>query len=159
MPRQLLVLLVPLDGSPLAELALPHAAFLAKRLRARILLLRVNPEIGAGVDPYTIRRLAEEDSARAHAYLDVQQQKLGQAGLAAEGIIRVGDPVPTITAVVRERSVSYVVMTTHGRSGLQRALFGSVADGVIRESPVPVVVIRPSQPLPSQFAHLAAHVH
>lgn len=158
MPRSSLPLLVPLDGSPVAELALPHAALLAKRLPGRLLLLRVNPEIGAGVDPYTMRRLAEEDGALARVYLAEQQRKLAEIGLSAEGVVRVGEPAPAIVDVVREYGVAFVVMTTHGRSGLQRAVFGSVADRVLRESPAPVVVVRPGQPLPRPFAHLATQV-
>lgn len=158
MPRSSLPLLVPLDGSPLAELALPHAALLAKRLPGRLLLLRVNPEIGAGVDPYTMRRLAEEDGALARVYLAEQQRKLAEVGLPVEGLVRVGEPTQAIVDVVREYGVAFVVMTTHGRSGLQRAVFGSVADRVLRESPAPVVVVRPGQPLPRQFTHLATQV-
>lgn len=158
MPRAPLLVLVPLDGSPLAELALPHAALLAKRLPSRLLLLRVNPEIGGGLDPYTMRRLAEEDGAVARAYLAEQQRKLAEIGVGAEGVVRVGEPVSAISDVIRERGVAFVVMTTHGRSGLQRAFFGSVADRLLRESPVPVMVVRPGQPLPARYAHLATQV-
>ena len=144
-------ILVPLDGSPLGEHALPTAADLAHRSGARLVLLRA-----AG----------ENDHAEAEAYLD--QLPAEAFGLVAasgaatplplspgmqppvERLIVTGSPAEAILAGVRDQAADLIVMTTHGRSGVHRLLLGSVAEKVIAASPVPVWLVRADHPaLPS----------
>jgi nucleotide-binding universal stress UspA family protein len=75
--------------------------------------------------------------------LSAVERELGAAGLDTTSVVRDGDPAAEIVAEVRGAEADLVVMATHGRSGLARALLGSVADGVVTHSPVPVVLLRP----------------
>jgi nucleotide-binding universal stress UspA family protein len=79
----------------------------------------------------------------AVAGLAALERELGAAGLDATSVVREGDPAAEIVAEVGRAGADLVVMATHGRSGLARALLGSVADGVVTRAPVPVVLLRP----------------
>ncbi|HEY7294030.1 MAG TPA: universal stress protein [Dehalococcoidia bacterium] len=155
---QLRSLAVPLDGSALAEQALPAATELAQALAVRLLLLRVEPLLlvpfttGAEYLPYPAT-LEQEALAAAQAYLDTTQQRL-PAGVAAETALLRGAPADTIASYVRERSVDLVVMTTHGRGGLRRLALGSTADRLVRAG-LPVLLLRSAVPAPARATHLS----
>jgi nucleotide-binding universal stress UspA family protein len=126
-------LLVPLDGMPLAETALPLAQLLAGVLDADLELLRVLP--------------LERDSSRqaesdAEAYLVRVQSTLD--GPPPEVMTRVlhGDPGKCIVQEAKARHVGCVVMTSHARAGMRRTVLGSVADYVVAHSPAPTVLTR-----------------
>jgi nucleotide-binding universal stress UspA family protein len=124
-------ILVPLDGTAEAAVALAPAIALAKATAARVTVARVvgGPDGGDAVAAsHNLERVADE---------------LRSAGLAAENVMRYGDPVDEIVAEVDEGGHELVVMATHGRGGLDRALMGSVATGVVAGSPVPVMLLRP----------------
>jgi|GEM_PF-63966 len=131
------VILVPLDGSPLAERALPQALVLAHLSEARIVLLQVIPPTDDGVTS----EAEEEGFIRAgEAYLrELAKREAG--GLEVETAIRGGEPAMAILEEVKRRDVDLVVMSTHGRSGPGRWIYGSVADAVMRHSPVPVILV------------------
>jgi nucleotide-binding universal stress UspA family protein len=149
-------ILVPLDGSALAEAILPFTEQVAGPLDAEVILLSVVAPItpieavaGAGYvapDSFTLREL---DAKR---YLAEVQARLSKKGIRSRGIAVVGLPSEEILAAVKTTGADLVAMTTHGRSGLGRALFGSVAEAVLRASPVPVLLIR----MTSKTATLAA---
>lgn len=153
--------LVPLDGSPFAELVLPEAVALARRMGSAVELLRIHPYVPldyqSDADAGAVQLDArEEDDARAYVE-DVA------ARLAAE------EP-PILPRVIVHRSVptalaeeamngpaTLLVMTSHGRTGLRRSFVGSVADGVLRASEVPVLLWRPEPddaPAPERFEQL-----
>ena len=135
-------ILVPLDGSELAERALPIATALAKPSGARLMLVRAAwAHVLAGVDPTDAQVKAVRE---AEAYLQ------GVTGRAATQNVRAEARVPYDTAAegilmeVDDSDADLVVMCTHGRSGLGRLIYGSVAEEVIRRSPVPVLLVRPT---------------
>lgn len=122
-------LIVPLDGSELAEKALPVAQQFARALDAQLILLGV-------ILP--IWRL-EPPSEDPPAYLVT-----AAAGLAAssvEVLERSGEPAAEIATLAQERAAAAVVMATHGRTGVMRTVLGSVAGSVVHRSTVPVVLI------------------
>jgi nucleotide-binding universal stress UspA family protein len=126
-------ILVPLDGSELSEAILPLVG---------------GGEHPWGVEVLLVRTLAAESPApssaegEALAYLAAQARALEHAGLRVRCEVWYGDPSQTIVnAAVRER-VSLIAMTTHGRRGLDRLHFGSVAESVVRKAPVPVLLVR-----------------
>lgn len=144
-------IIVPLDGSELAEQVLPHAASLAKTLDLGVTLLRVTPTAG---DYYRFMEypmprfddLPEQLDAEALGYLENQGSKLRHQGVApVEEKLAHGPPAIAVADFARETAHSLVAMTTHGRSGLGRWILGSVADRVIRHSGGPVLVIRASE--------------
>lgn len=140
-------MLVPLDGSEVAEAILLFAEQVAGPLDAEVILFRVieppSPVelvASAGVvapDTFTVR------DVEAKAYLSEIQRRLSKKGLRARTRVALGGPpAEEILAAARATGADLIAMATRGRSGLGRALFGSVAESVLRASPVPVLLIR-----------------
>jgi nucleotide-binding universal stress UspA family protein len=142
--RGLRRVLVPLDGSPLAEAILPLVATLAHGQELEIGLLRVMPSTPPPVSGDTIQAVDIMARLRveAEAYLAGLAEALAAAGWRVLTAVRVGDAATEIVAAAREYDPDLIAMTTHGRSGLQRLLFGSVAEAVLRTTPVPVLFHR-----------------
>lgn len=140
-------ILVPLDGSPLAETALTHAEEIAKKEDAEIIILRVpehiEPKFPAQAYAASIRqqRAAEEE---AEEYINEKVAKLSRKHIKAEGITREGPVLETIIAVAEETNADMITMSTHGWKGLQRLLKGSVAEKVVQNAHIPVMVIHPN---------------
>ena len=138
---------VPLDGSELAELALPYAEELATALSLEVLLVRVartdhlafSYEEFAGRIPDFTSDL-EREAAR---YLEAVSEGLRNRGLAVRHRVLGGAPAPSLLDLARETPRNLIAMTTHGRSGLTRWVMGSVAEAMIRGSGDPVLVVRP----------------
>jgi nucleotide-binding universal stress UspA family protein len=134
-------LIVPLDGSPLAEQVLPHTVALAKALALRVLLVRVPFVPIAGYLP-GYKDLPEIEEAQAKEYLYKVSGNLGQQGLpSVEVRLLHGNAAGAIVDLARETPNSLVTMTTHGRSGVGRWVLGSVTGRVVRHSGVPVLVV------------------
>jgi nucleotide-binding universal stress UspA family protein len=87
-----------------------------------------------------------DSDQKAARYLDSVRRRLGRRGVRTRMLVRAGDPVEEILACARAERVALVAMSTHGRSGLRRALFGSVAQGVLRRVPVPILLVRAARP-------------
>jgi nucleotide-binding universal stress UspA family protein len=151
-------ILVPLDGSQLAEAALPYATELKAKFGSRLLLVRVIESAGqrltqgtgllespavVAADLEVTEKIVEAEREQATAYLGEQLQKPG-SGSDVETLIVDGHAAAAIIDVATERNVSLIVVSSHGRSGLGRLVYGSVADAVLRESKVPVLVVRPA---------------
>jgi nucleotide-binding universal stress UspA family protein len=137
-------ILVPLDGSKLAEQALPHAVVQAEQSGADIVLLRV---LGPLPEPIMARRKsvrsAEAASARlAEDYLESVAAGLREQGLATQTTIMEGKPYVEIIRFAEEHQIDLIVMSTRGYSGLSRWLLGSVADRVVRGATVPLLLVQ-----------------
>jgi nucleotide-binding universal stress UspA family protein len=131
--------LIPLDGSALAERALGPAADLAWLLGARCDLVRVVAPGDGGPGQ------AAEEEAEARSYLGRVAGRLGQRGLQARTLVLAArQPAEAIVLEARARGSGLIALATHGRGGLRRALLGSVADKVLRAAPCPVLVYRPA---------------
>jgi nucleotide-binding universal stress UspA family protein len=146
-------LLVPLDGSTLAEQALPLATLLAERTGAELVLLQSLAWVQqAFYDPYgygaalTIDTLIEEGQASAHQYLDAVREPLVERGLKVVTIVRLEAAAEAILTTVEEQQADLIVMSTHGRSGLGRWTLGSVADRVLRGAARPILLVRAGAP-------------
>ena len=139
-------ILVCLDGSALAEAALPHAQSLASDEDAQILLLRVSVNPAAEFsfsDPSIADNLIENMEAETLAYLQSVRAKLQKAGFRTSFLICQGPIAEMILNAATENQADVIVMSTHGRSGIKRWLLGSVADRVVTHSTIPVMLIRP----------------
>ncbi|MEZ4674746.1 MAG: universal stress protein [Caldilineaceae bacterium] len=140
-------LLVPLDGSSLAEEALLHAVALAKSTGASLLLLHVIQAIDPTNQRLLFHTKAEAESALHQWTLDGENyltsvgQRLQQQGVTAEGRVRVGDPDRMICATAVDAAIDMVVMSTHGRTGIKRWVYGSVANKVLRGIECPLLLI------------------
>jgi nucleotide-binding universal stress UspA family protein len=136
-PQTLTTLIVPLDGSAHAEAALPFAEDLAHRLSGEIILARAVPFAGAIVDD----KAPPTGEVEARAYLGNLTQRLQAEGLAVQSRAFDGPPVEYILELASQTPHSLVVLTTHGRSALARWFVGSVAEGIVRATSVPALVI------------------
>ena len=138
---------VPLDGSELAETALPYAVALCRGMDMEMVLLHavpVNEFIYSDgiVSNQVVADSREELDAMARMYLNGIVRRLGEEGLDAKVSVHEGRPSTVITAVARGTEPSMIVMASHGRSGVSRLLMGSVAEAVVRESGEPVLMVR-----------------
>ena len=142
-------ILVPLDGSPLAEQALPLARRIAEPAGSKLRLALVHQIPTAPLDPGAARRFTSvELSTRKseRAYLRSLQAKLRQEGVRlASAVTLSGSVGPALAQYVQELGIDLVVMATHGRGGVRRAWLGSVADRLIRQLQVPVLLVRPAE--------------
>jgi nucleotide-binding universal stress UspA family protein len=132
-------ILVPLDGSPLAETILFEARRLYAHVGSEILLFRAAVPPPTETAPLVTSDL--EESARV--YLERIRDRLESLGVPSRIVLRIGMSAEAILGAAREEAVSLVAMATHGRTGLARLLMGSVCERVIRSSPVPVLAVRP----------------
>lgn len=134
-------ILVPLDGSTLAEKILGVLEPVLTRRDACVQLVRAI-EPPATMNPSLYARLLEERRIEARAYLEERVSGLKTAGVRAGGSVFEGYPPEVILHAVETQEATLVAMTTHGRTGLARWQLGSVAEKVIRASKVPVLVGR-----------------
>jgi nucleotide-binding universal stress UspA family protein len=144
-PREMERLLVPLDGSELAERALPYAQHLAKSGSAEVTVLYV--EQLQDVDSLSGRPVSgfeAHQGEETELYLYHISYGLSSQGIKAQVRVRGGHPAEQVTEEAREGATDLIVMSSHGRTGLARWAFGSTADQVIRTSPAPVLLV-PSQ--------------
>ncbi len=139
-------ILVPLDGSPLAETILPHAQALAKSEGAEIVLLRVAADPAAEFafsDPALAANFVQQMESETSQYMSDVQARAASNGARVSTIVREGPIAETILAVADEIQADVIAMSTHGRSGMRRWLLGSIADRVVNHSRVPVMLVRP----------------
>jgi nucleotide-binding universal stress UspA family protein len=135
-------ILVALDGSKLAEQALPVASGLAAGSGAELLLMTTIAPVERWVDSKESSIWEEEETAMAGEYLDSAARPLRDDGERVRTRVIWGRPAPMICEMAEEESADLIVMTTHGRSGIARWVMGSVADKVLRTSRQPVLLVR-----------------
>jgi nucleotide-binding universal stress UspA family protein len=141
-------ILVPLDGSPLAEAILSDVVELATLHRAEVVLLRVasaHARIGADLTEAQVHAVAE-----AEGYLAEKARRLAGHGVRVRSVVRYGRAAEEILDHARTSGIALIAMSTHGRSGIERVLLGSVAERVLREAPVPVFLRRAVGPAPAE---------
>jgi nucleotide-binding universal stress UspA family protein len=136
---------IPLDGSPVAEAILPMVLDIAGPLDMEVVLLRVvlplTPIVIEGARHIVVEAL-EAQHMDAVEYLAALAVELRNKGIRVETFVRRGIASDEILAAARETAADLIAMTTHGRSGLGRLLFGSVAEEVLRRSDIPVFLMR-----------------
>jgi len=129
-------ILVPLDGSEIAESILPHVKDMAVAHGAEVILLRVLPATGV------LPSAAEREAMEARNYLSAVEKRLQQQGVNARFTIRHGEDAEEITDYAEVNDVDLIAMSTHGRSGVGRWIFGSVAEKVLRGTNKPILLVR-----------------
>jgi nucleotide-binding universal stress UspA family protein len=138
-------ILVPLDGSTVAEQVLPYARFLAARLKLPIEFLAVvDPAViavsGLTHDPRYIGKLTEEGRRASEKYLARVSETFSEDFVARR--VAIGNPAVVIIETAAQDKSMLVVMATHGRTGMSRWLLGSVAEKVLRGSTNPLLLVR-----------------
>lgn len=139
-------ILVPIDFSTCSEQALDYAITLADRLGGTVHLVSAIgipalgvPEVGVGITSTMIDKLVTENQA---ALDKLAASRNGGKKIIGQVLLRTGDARDVILQAVEELKADLIVMGTHGRRGISRALLGSVAETVVRTSPVPVLTVR-----------------
>ena len=140
-------ILVPLDGSELAELALPDAFALARLSQAQVTVLQVIVPIAHHLDPDVddpdfIEAEGKKYETLARQYLKDVCERVGCADITIQAEAKMGSPAETIIDYAHQEPIDLIVMATHGHSGFKRWAFGSVADEVLRGADVPVLLVR-----------------
>ncbi len=148
-------ILIPLDGSSVAEQVLPHVKAIVECRSAKIHLLSVAPIVDntmASLMLYPLyvsrEQLADEEAERKRIeteltnYLKSVARDLQQVGAEVTCVVRFGSSAEAILAYAAENKIDLIAMCTHGRSGLARWAYGSVADRVLRASSCPVLLVR-----------------
>ena len=160
------LILVPLDGSALAERVLPYVRGLAPLLGAKVCLLQSLSDsdhdtmlaeglLGAygfveAPEALRARRQRAWDTLREHAqgYLETKALELREAGVDVETEVNAGSPATIIVQVARERQATLIAMATHGYGGVKRWTLGSVTDQVVHTATTPILVVHGAAPAP-----------
>lgn len=142
-------ILVCLDGSSIAEQILPFAVEEARLTDGKLHFLQVitmPATISGPEEPAPIAAMLEQvkrEETQARAYLERVAEPLRKQGLQVECVTLQGTPGEAIVSFAHKNKIDLIAIATHGRSGLKRLVFGSVADFLLRESGLPMLVIRP----------------
>jgi len=139
-------ILVPLDGSALAEAALPHAESLAQQYGGYVILLRVVVSPYAIVAPDLVLAGTDVNQKQfveqAGQYLQGVAGRLQARGIGTKSAICEGPVAEAILNHAKAENAELIVMSTHGRGGVSRWVYGSVADRVLQAAPCPILLIR-----------------
>ena len=135
-------ILVPTDGSKGAEAAIPPAVEIATTYDARIHPLSVVDTMGMGVELSTGEILKALENSAQSAVDTVEEQATQASVSTVETAIEHGTPSRRIRSYIDDHDIDLVVMGTHGRSGIERYLLGSVAEKIVRTSTAPVLTVR-----------------
>jgi len=149
-------ILVPLDGSELAEEVLTRVTELAKRLDSTVLLLQavdtlsqrlialngIEPAGAVAANVEAVEKAIDAEKEVTETYLARLKRHFEGEGLKVESFLGEGSPADVILDLAKEQNVGLIAMTTHGRGGLGRLVFGSVSDAVLRHSTIPVLLLR-----------------
>lgn len=140
-------ILVPLDGSELSLRVLPYVEELAKALGASLVLfnavipLDIYP--GTEMAPAQVSTVLDDIMAQARSFLSTVEKEVQGRGVKARSVATIGFAVDETVRVAEEVGAGLIAMATHGRSGMNRWVMGSVADGVVRRSGLPCLMVRP----------------
>jgi nucleotide-binding universal stress UspA family protein len=146
---QLRTILLPTDFSGCANYALPYAAAIARATAATIICVHVVEPIVPAVgysglaDPMPIADISDQLEESAEREMPELADCDDFDGLEVEELIVHGDPAAEIVRLASEREVDLIVVSSHGRTGLGRIIFGSTAEAVVRHASCPVLVVKP----------------
>ena len=143
-------ILVPLDGSELAECVLAHVEMIdtgcdvRKITLARVVApLHLHGGVESRFSPEERRHLEADSLNVAREYLDKLAKRLKGRGIAAESEVLYGEHVvDELVNYANKHEVDLIIIATHGRSGVSRWVWGSVADRILRSAPIPVLMVR-----------------
>ena len=139
-------ILAPLDGSEFSECALGHVRAVATGCQVpEVVLLRVIEPIrqAFSLSEDLLREIKAEAQASSEEYVAKVAADLKKVNIAAKTVVMSGDPAETILDYAKQNQVDLIIMSTHGRSGVSRWAFGSVADRVLRHSTTAVLTVAP----------------
>jgi nucleotide-binding universal stress UspA family protein len=137
---------VPLDGSPLAEQALPHVLEIAKKIKLEVILMRafaLPPSVSAEDYGFYSAELLDHLEAETRDYLAKKVNELKEKGVQnVSSVVHIGYGAEEIITLARNTPDNFIAMSTHGRSGMKRFVLGSVTERVVQHSGDPVLIIQ-----------------
>ena len=148
---QIRSILIPTDFSECGNYALSYATSLARTFGASMICVHVIepivPTVGYSgmTEPLPIADITEQLEDSAERELPKIAEREECAGIEVEEVLVHGEAASEIVRVAKERNVDLIVISSHGRTGLGRILFGSTAEAVVRHASCPVLVVKPSQ--------------
>jgi nucleotide-binding universal stress UspA family protein len=143
-------IVVPLDGTPGAERVLPYAELLARASAGEIVLLRVTPRPAAPLTPIgqpvpgggiDLSAAVDDERLKASADLETVRRRLVSRDFRVTTVVVTGSPDQEIVRRARALDADLIAMTTRARGGLQRVVYGSVADAVVQQATCPVFLL------------------
>ena len=142
-------IMVPLDGSELAECVLPHVEAIAGGCKvSKVTLVRVVAPLHLyggvefSISPEERQRLEVDSMDIARNYLDEMVKRLRDNGIVAQSEVLFGNVIDELVEYADKNKVDLIVIATHGRSGVGRWVWGSDADRILRSAHVPVLMVR-----------------
>jgi nucleotide-binding universal stress UspA family protein len=141
-------ILVPLDGSSTAECVIPHVQIIARASKAEVELLAVVEPVEIptrgemAIDEDLLKQIETSTKQDIHKYLNDISTRLSHSGIKAHPIILTGKTSDTLIDYISNNDIDIVIMATHGRSGIKKWIWGSVAEKVIRAVNVPVLLVK-----------------
>ncbi len=141
-------ILVPLDGSKRAEAILPHVEEMAQLYQAEVILLQVMASDTLSAAAYhrpphiELDTMFKQHEEQAKTYLESRHAALQNKGIPACVLVEYGPIVSTIIEVAQREEADLIAIASHGRSGLSRALYGSVAAGILSQFNRPLLLVR-----------------
>lgn len=143
-------IVVPLDGSELSLSVLPYVEEMAAALGASLVLYNAVPPLdvypGTELTPARVGGIIDDLLGQGRSFLAQVAGEIEARGkVKAQSVVTIGFPVDEIVRVAQEINAGLIAMATHGRSGVNRWVMGSVADGVVRRSSLPCLLVRPEQ--------------
>ncbi|RJX34342.1 MAG: universal stress protein [Desulfurivibrio sp.] len=141
-------ILVPLDGSKRAEVILSHAIELAKKFAAKVILLEAVEQKLVYTGDLEVSAVIKKDEElasqlnTAESYLKSIKEKLEQQGVQTITRVMQGPPVEAIITIAKDENADLIALASHGRTGLARVFYGSVAAGVLQQADRPLLIIR-----------------
>jgi nucleotide-binding universal stress UspA family protein len=144
-------ILVPLDGSALAECVIPHIESIAKPWKSDVELISVVEPIEIptrgkiALDDEDLKQINNELKQETHKYLLNVARRLENAGISAESIIIVGKTAESLIEYANDNDVDLIIMATHGRSGISKWFWGSITEKVLRAVNIPVLLIKATE--------------
>jgi nucleotide-binding universal stress UspA family protein len=134
-------ILVPLDGSAMAERALVPALALAEAMSAKLFFIRVAIPLSLNLDPNFYQRFIELRQHEAKQYLQTIQPRFSSTPVEIETQVIVGRGAKSIINYAKENDIDLIVISSHGGSGINRWIYGTVADKVLHNAPCAIVLI------------------
>ena len=143
-------IVVPLDGSQLSLTVLPYVEELAEALGASLVLynavLPLDIYPGTEMTPARVGGIIDDLLAQGQSFLaEVAREIEGRGKVKVRSVVTIGFPVDEVVRVAGEVNAGLIALATHGRSGVNRWVMGSVADGVVRRSSLPCLLVRPQE--------------
>jgi nucleotide-binding universal stress UspA family protein len=147
-------IMVPLDGSKMAECVIPHVETVAKLSNASVELVHVIEPVelptrgGLALSVDDLKQIEEHSKQEAENYLREIVGRLKSAGIKSHSKLLTGKAADSLVDYIQENNFDLVIMATHGRSGISRWFWGSVADKILYSSQIPVLLVRSRECMP-----------